>query len=87
MTPRLPDCVPARRLTTAEGPVWDEALACFIWLDTPQQVVSSFSPSDGTNKTWSVPEEVGAVALTRRDGICLLAGSTSLWTFDLKNEA
>ena len=87
MTSKLPDCVLTRRSTTAEGPVWDEALACFIWLDIPQRVVNSYSPSNGTNKTWSVLEEVGAVALTRQKGIYLLAGSTSLWMFDLKNES
>ena len=86
MTAKLPDCVLTRRSTTAEGPVWDEALACFIWLDIPQKVVNAFSPSDGTNRTWPVPEEMGAVALTRRKGIYLLAGPTSLWMFDLGNE-
>ena len=87
MTSEFPDCVLARRSTTAEGPVWDEALACFIWLDIPQKVVNSYSPSSGTNKTWPVPEEVGAIALTRRKGIYLLAGSTRLWMFDLDKES
>ena len=87
MNSELPDCVLARRSTTAEGPVWDEALACFIWVDIPQKVVNAYSPSNGINRTWPVPEEVGAVALTRQKGIYLLAGSTRLWRFDLGDES
>lgn len=85
MNKEKPECVLKRKSTTAEGPVWDAALEVFVWIDIPQKMVCAFSPSTGKNKARSTPEEMGAVALTDRRGVFMLAGATKVWMFDLND--
>ena len=82
----MPDCVLSVRSVTGESPIWDEGTGTFVWVDIPQKAFNVFSLATKRNRQWIAPEEIGAAALTERQGVYALAGSRCLWSFDLETE-
>src|SRR4051812_7335641 len=69
-----------------EGPVWDVEEGCLYWVDGTGRRVGNPSiwrldPRTGKTTTWSLPHDVGALAL-RRGGGAVLALADGFYFFD-----
>jgi sugar lactone lactonase YvrE len=69
-----------------ECPLWDERLNCLWWVDIRAPALRCWLPSGGMVRTWPLPELVGSIALTGRDGVLLLALRSRLALFDTVRE-
>lgn len=65
-----------------ECPLWDERLQCLWWVDIRAPALRCWTPAGATLQTWPMPELVGSIALTQRDGVLLLALRSRLALFD-----
>jgi sugar lactone lactonase YvrE len=70
-----------------ECPLWDERLQCLWWVDIRAPALRRWTPARQTLATWPLPELVGSIALTERDGVVLLALRSQLALFDTATEA
>jgi sugar lactone lactonase YvrE len=56
-----------------ESPVWDDARDELVWVDITGRRVHRWSPATGASAERATDGDVGAVALTDRDGVLLVA--------------
>jgi sugar lactone lactonase YvrE len=64
-----------------ECPLWDERLQCLWWVDIRAPSLRCWTPADRALRTWPMPELVGSIALTPRDGVLLVALRSRLALF------
>jgi len=46
-----------------ECPLWDELLQALYWIDSRQQLVRRWEPARGVLRQWTLPGEIGSIAL------------------------
>ncbi len=59
------------RSILGEGPLWDVDESVLWWIDTKNHLVHRYSPADGSNVSYDVGDQVGAVVLRERGGLLL----------------
>jgi len=64
-----------------EGPVWDVGAGILWWVNILAPSINRFDPVAGTNKSITVPDLVGAMALRSRGGL-VLALRDGFYEFD-----
>ncbi len=72
------------RAEVGEGPVWDDRRGCLWWVDIPPGLIHETDPETGRDRTISLGQPVGAVALHEdgdliicaRDGVVRLDPAT-----------
>ena len=69
-----------------ECPLWDERLQCMWWVDIRAPALRRWDPARQALQTWPLPELVGSIALTERDGVVLVALRSRLALFDTASE-
>lgn len=52
-----------------EGPLWDVTRQALWWVDTKRHKLNCFSPSDGSNKSFDVGQQIGTVVLREKGGL------------------
>lgn len=72
-----------------EGPVWDPDHGLLYWLDCTGRRVGKptvwrLDPRSGATRHWSLPIDIGAMALRQRGG-AVLAGSDGFYLFDFQS--
>ena len=82
----VPVCILETRNVCGEGPVWDTEEGALYWVDIPEKVVHRLDPSTGELRRWSVPADIGALALRRCGGI-IAALRTGFALIDLGTDA
>jgi sugar lactone lactonase YvrE len=79
------ECVCDYAAKTGESPVWSVAEQALYWIDIQEPAVHRFDPASGEDRRWSVPDEIGCLALHAtgdraivglRSGLCELQLST-----------
>ncbi len=80
------ECVVDSRSELGEGAVWDDREQCLWWVDIMGELVHRFDPETGTDKTWTVGEPVGSLAVREAGGL-ILATRTGFHEFDTKTGA
>jgi sugar lactone lactonase YvrE len=70
-----------------ECPLWDERLQCLWWVDIRAPSLRCWTPARQALQTWPMPELVGSIALTERDGVVLVALRSRLALFDSANDS
>jgi L-arabinonolactonase len=80
------ECVLDCQNHLGEGPVWDYQHGLLYWLDCTGQRVGKptvwrMDPRTGTTHNWSLPKDVGAMAL-RQQGGAVLAVADGFYLFD-----
>lgn len=78
-----PICVYEARNVCGEGPVWDIADQALYWVDIPERKIYRRRESDGQVTSWTVPSDIGAMAL-RKSGGFIAALRSGLALFDSK---
>jgi len=73
------------RADLGEGPSWDVAEGCLIWVDIPPGVVHRFEPRSGDDERFEIGQPVGA-AVPASDGRILVAVSNG-FSFGRNREA
>ncbi len=73
-------CVIERSDQLGEGPVWSVRDQTLYWVDIVGRRAHSYSPSTGRRNGWSLPSEIGALALRNSGGVlvALRSGFTLL---------
>lgn len=66
-----------------EGPLWDVDEQKLCWLDSLGRSVHRCDASGGNHQTWSVPADIGSMAL-RKGGGAVLALSSGFHAFDFE---
>jgi sugar lactone lactonase YvrE len=66
-----------------ESPVWDERLQVLWWIDARRCLVHRFEPATGAVRHWTLPEEIGSIALAD-DGNLLVALEDAFHRLDLQ---
>jgi sugar lactone lactonase YvrE len=61
-------CVIERSDQLGEGPVWSVREQTLYWVDIVGRCARSYSPSTGRRNDWSLPSEIGALALRNAGG-------------------
>ena len=69
-----------------ECPLWDERLHCLWWVDIRAPSLRRWDAARQALRTWPMPELVGSIALTERDGVVLVALRSRLALFDTASE-
>ncbi|GAA1501741.1 hypothetical protein GCM10009740_38310 [Terrabacter terrae] len=69
-----------------EGPVWSVQEQTLYWVDIVGRAARSYSPSTGQRREWSMPSEIGALAL-RTCGGALVALRSGFALLDLHTGA
>lgn len=75
-------CILDAKAGTAESPVWSAEEGALYWIDILAPSLNRLDPKSGGNRAWSLPEAVGAYALTGQ-GTALLALCSGLAVLDL----
>jgi L-arabinonolactonase len=75
-------CVIERSDSLGEGPVWSVREQTLYWVDIVGRAARSYSPSTGVRRNWSMPSEIGALAL-RTSGGALVALRSGFALLDL----
>lgn len=75
-------CVIERSDSLGEGPVWSVREQTLYWVDIVGRAARSYSPSTGRRHDWSMPAEIGALAL-RTSGGALVALRSGFALLDL----
>ena len=60
-----------RRYLAAESPLWDDRRGVAFFVDIKGHLLAAYDPETGELKHWSVPEDIGFVALTDGDALVL----------------
>ena len=81
-----PECVHAGANVCGEGPVWDTLTQSLYWVDIPKKCIYRRRDSDGQIDSWSVPADIGSLAL-RADGGLLVALRSGFALLDLDDGA
>ncbi len=69
-----------------ECPLWDERVQCLWWVDIRAPALRRWNAAQQALRTWPMPELVGSIALTERDGVVLVALRSRLALFDTASE-
>ena len=69
-----------------ECPLWDERLQCLWWVDLRAPARRRWDAAHQALHTWPMPELVGSIALTDRDGVVLVALRSRLALFDTNGD-
>ena len=69
-----------------ECPLWDERLQCLWWVDIRAPALRRWDAAHQALHTWPMPELVGSIALTDRDGVVLVALRSRLALFDTNGD-
>lgn len=74
-------CVAPLGSWCGEGPVWSATRQALYWVDINRCLVHRLTPKDEVVRTWSFPEPVTALTLTRSENILAvaLASKVVLW--------
>jgi len=75
------ECVVPSRSRLGEGAVWDGGDSRLWWVDIRAGLVHCFNPSDGTNESFDVGEQVGSIARRAAGGL-VMATESGLYLFD-----
>ncbi|SLN71342.1 SMP-30/gluconolactonase/LRE family protein [Oceanibacterium hippocampi] len=67
-----------------ESPLWDVETAAFYWIDTRGRKIHRLDPETGAYRDWSVPGQIGSMAL-RRNGGAVIALDGGFWRFDFSD--
>ncbi|MFT8243660.1 SMP-30/gluconolactonase/LRE family protein [Roseomonas sp. BN140053] len=67
--------------TTGESPVWDEASGRLWWVDIQRPALHRSVPATGETESWTLPEDVGSLALCR-SGAVLVALRSGVYRFE-----
>jgi len=65
------ECVVVEPVKLGESPMWSVSEQKLYWVDIEGPALHRFDPATGRDESWSMPEEVGSIAL-RRNGSVLL---------------
>lgn len=76
----------AAQATIGEGPVWSVDEAALYWIDVPVGALHRLDPGSGATRSWSLPAEVGCIAL-RAGGGAIAALRTGFCLIDLDTGA
>jgi sugar lactone lactonase YvrE len=76
------EIVSERRDQLGECPLWDVHAQCLYWIDTRRQLVQRLDPASGRYRSWTMPYEVGSIALCQ-SGRVLVALESDLRYLDL----
>jgi L-arabinonolactonase len=52
-----------------ESPVWDERQQALYWIDSSQRLVRRLEPASGALRAWTLPQEIGSIALCDGSGL------------------
>jgi sugar lactone lactonase YvrE len=75
-------CVLDARASFGECPIWHEGAQALYWIDVGAPSVNRFDPATGSNRSWPMPEPVGALALAD-DGRIVVALKSGVHLFDM----
>ena len=64
-----------------EGPLWDPEDQLLYWIDSKGPTVNRYDPRNGSVRTWTVPADIGSMAL-REQGGAILALRKGIYAFD-----
>jgi L-arabinonolactonase len=67
------EAVPVERDLLGESPVWDHRIGALYWADQLGRKVRRYHPTTGELHEWSMPRELGCVALTSDVNTLLVA--------------
>jgi sugar lactone lactonase YvrE len=87
LAPPKPERVGTQTDLLGECPLWDERLQCLWWVDIRAPALRRWDPARRALSTWPMPELVGSIALTERDGVVLVALRSRLALFDAASES
>jgi len=63
------DCVLDAGSLLGESPVWCPTDQVLYWVDIKQPTVHRFHPATGSSETWTMPEDIGSLALRKSGGL------------------
>jgi sugar lactone lactonase YvrE len=86
LAPLQPTRIGTQTDLLGECPLWDDRLQCLWWVDIRAPALRCWRPASDTLRTWPMPELVGSIALTGRDGVLLVALRSRLAMFDTARE-
>ena len=75
------DCLHPGEHILGESPVWSVAEEALYWVDIQAPAIHRLRPASGEIKTWTLPEQVGSIALRSRGGL-VAATKTGFHFFD-----
>ena len=75
------ECVLRWEAQLGEVPVWSSRDQLLYWVDIRAPALHALELSRGTNRTWAMPEMIGAVAIHQQGGL-LVALASGLARFD-----
>lgn len=78
------DIVSSQRDELGESPVWDGRTQTLYWIDSRRHRVQSLQPSTGVARDWTMPHEIGSIALCE-SGRLLVALQTDVHFLDLSS--
>jgi sugar lactone lactonase YvrE len=64
----IPEIVLDHSCELGEGPVWDEANQCILWLDIKRGEIHEYDPSLSTHKSFYVGEMIGCISPREKGG-------------------
>jgi sugar lactone lactonase YvrE len=70
-----------------EGPLWDVAEQALYWVDSHGAEIRRLDPATGSQATWSVPAEIGSMALRAGGGGAVVALANGVHLFDFATGA
>ena len=73
--------------TLAEAPTWSPCDGALYWIDIRAPTLNRFAPTSGATRTWRMPCDIGAFALTPDARTAIVALRDGLYTLDLAGEA
>lgn len=81
--PRTVEVAPALIVLAANGetPIWCMRARNLYWIDVERRQLHRFSPETGADEQWTMPEQIGAIALCR-SGRVLVAMRSALILFN-----
>lgn len=77
------ECVVDSRDILGEVPLWSAKDESLYWIDVRRPTLQAYRPSDGSVRSWPLPEAVGSYCL-RASGGMILAMKSGLFAFDLE---
>ena len=57
------EIISAQRDDLGESPVWDGRTQTLYWIDSRRHRVHSLQPATGVARDWTMPHEIGSIAL------------------------
>jgi sugar lactone lactonase YvrE len=75
-TPTEIQCVLSAKAIIGEGPMWSVKEQCLYWADIPGKKLHIFTPRDGKNQTYELPDLVTTISPRKNGGLLLTLRST-----------